>query len=48
MLLKASDMPNYIVTIRDVEVKTVLDFLSTLSKQQQDEIETKRAAGLWQ
>jgi endonuclease G len=45
--LDSKDMPNYIVTIRDVEKKTGLDFLSKLDKQVQDEIETKKANGLW-
>lgn len=41
-------MPLYIVTVRDVEEKTGLDFLSSLEKKLQDSIETTRAAGLWQ
>jgi len=45
--LDSKNMPNYIVTIRDVENKTGLDFLSNLDKQAQDEIETKKAKGLW-
>ncbi len=46
--LNTEDMPNYIVTIRDVEKMTGLDFLSALDKQKQDSIETKQADGLWQ
>lgn len=46
--LKSSDMPKYIVTIRDVEEKTGLDFLSNLEKSLQDTIETEKAKGLWQ
>jgi len=45
--LDSKNMPNYIVTIRDVENKTGLDFLSNLDKQIQDVIETKKAKGLW-
>ena len=45
--LDSRNMPNYIVTIRDVENKTGLDFLSNLDKRAQDEIETKKAKGLW-
>lgn len=45
--LDSKDMPKYIVTIRDVENKTSLDFLSNLDKQAQDVIETKKAEGLW-
>ena len=45
--LDSKDMPKYIVTIRDVENKTGLDFLSNLDKQAQDVIETKKAEGLW-
>jgi endonuclease G len=45
--LDSKDMPDYIVTIRDVEEKTGLDFLSRLDKHVQDVIETKKAKGLW-
>jgi len=45
--LDSKNMPNYIVTIRDVEKKTGLDFLSNLDKQVKDVIETKKAKGLW-
>jgi len=41
------DMPSHNVTIREVEEKTGLDFLSALDKEMQDNIETKKAAGLW-
>ncbi len=46
--LNTKDMPNYIVTIRDVEAMTGLDFLSTLDKQRLDGIDTKKLDGLWQ
>ncbi len=46
--LNIEDMPQYIVTIRDIEEKTGLDFLSKLDKHVQDTVETKRAEGLWQ
>jgi endonuclease G len=45
--IKTSEMPLYMVTIRDLEEKTGLDFLSALDKQMQDSIETKKPAGLW-
>lgn len=45
--LASKDMPNYIVTIRDIESKTGLDFLSNLDSQVQVVIETKRAERLW-
>jgi endonuclease G len=45
--LNTSDMPDYIVTIRDVEAKTGLDFLSNLEKSMQDTVETQKAQGLW-
>jgi endonuclease G len=45
--IKTSAMPMYIVPVRDIEVKTGLDFLSGLDKQIQDSIETKKPAGLW-
>jgi endonuclease G, mitochondrial len=46
--LDTSDMPKYNVTIRDVEEKTGLDFLSTLDKQKQDSIVTNQPDELWQ
>jgi endonuclease G len=45
--LKTSDMPKYIVPIRDIEAITGFDFLSALDKGTQDSIETKKPAGLW-
>jgi DNA/RNA endonuclease G (NUC1) len=45
--IKTSDMPNYIVTIRDVEEKTGLDFLNSLKKSVEDVVETEKADGLW-
>jgi len=46
--LNTSDMPNYIASVRDVEDKTGLDFLSVLNKPVQDVVETKKAPSLWQ
>ncbi len=46
--LVTEDMPLYIVSIRDIEEKTGLDFLSSFEKDLQDSIETNRADGLWQ
>lgn len=45
--LETKNMPNYIVTIREIEVKTGLDFLSNINKRDQDIIETNKAQGLW-
>lgn len=45
--LDSADMPKYIVTIRDVEKKTGLDFLSNLDQDVQGIIENKKAQGLW-
>lgn len=42
------DMRKYIVTIREIEKKTGLDFLSSLDRDEQERIETKKADGLWQ
>lgn len=46
--LKSKDMPNYIVSIRDIEKQTGLNFLSTLSQRIQNIIESEKAADLWQ
>jgi endonuclease G len=46
--LNTLDMPNYISSVRDVEDKTGLDFLSVLDKPVQDVVETKKAPSLWQ
>lgn len=45
--LDSKDMPNYIATIRDVESKTGLDFLSNLDREVQDVIENRKAERLW-
>ena len=45
--LDTADMPKYIVTIREVEGKTGLDFLSNMDAQVQEVIENKKASGLW-
>lgn len=45
--LDSKDMPKYIVTIRDVEAKTGLNFLSKIKKHKQDVIETEKAEELW-
>lgn len=46
--LLSADMPKYIVTIRDIEKQTGLDFLSGLDKKAQDAIEMKKALSLWE
>jgi endonuclease G len=45
--LDSKEMPKYIVTIREVEEKTGLNFLSNISKHTQDIVETKKAEELW-
>ncbi|MDP2762807.1 MAG: DNA/RNA non-specific endonuclease [Sideroxyarcus sp.] len=45
--LKSSDMPTFIVTIREVEEKTELNFLSRLKQNIQDAIELNKAEKLW-
>lgn len=44
--LKTEDTPKYIVTIRDVEKKTGLNFLSNLDEHVQEVIENKKAKEL--
>lgn len=45
--LKTADMPQYMVTVRDVEKVTGLDFLSALPREEQDKIETATRTELW-
>lgn len=45
--LKSSDMPNYIVTIREVEEKTGLNFLSRLKLKIEEAVETVKAEAIW-
>jgi len=45
--LNNSDMPDYIVTIRDVEEQTGLDFLNSLKKSVEDVVETEKAQRVW-
>lgn len=45
--LNTQDMPKYIVTVRQVEEKTGLNFLSKLDEMEQKRIETKKADRLW-
>lgn len=45
--LKTSEMASYIVTIRDIEKQTGLNFLSKLRKRIQDSVETEKAADVW-
>jgi endonuclease G, mitochondrial len=46
--LRTEDLPNYLVSVRDVEKKTGLHFFSTLSVTDQDKIESAKAPFLWQ
>jgi len=43
--LNISDMSNYIVTVRDVEEQTGLDFLKSLKQSVQDAVETEKQKG---
>ncbi len=45
--LKSSDTPSYIATIREVEEKTGLNFLSRLEPRIEDAVELARAEELW-
>ena len=45
--LNISDLPDYIVSIHDVEKQTGLDFLNSLNKTVENDVETKIAEGLW-
>jgi endonuclease G len=45
--LDTSDILNYIVTIRNVEEQTGLNFLKSLKKSVQDVVETEKAGELW-
>ena len=45
--LQSSDMPSYIVTIREVEEKTGLNFLSSLKPKIEDAVELTKAEELW-
>jgi endonuclease G len=46
--LNTEDMPNYIVSIREIEDLTGLDFFPEIEKSVQDVVETKKAPSLWQ
>jgi len=41
-------LPNYIVSVREVESITGLNFLSALPRKEQNRIEKVRAAGMWE
>ncbi|WP_026841220.1 DNA/RNA non-specific endonuclease [Citrifermentans bremense] len=45
--LKSSEMSKYIVSVRDVETTTGLDFLSALPVDEQELIETVKSSDLW-
>lgn len=46
--LNTADMPNYLVSVREVEKQTGLEFFSTLPVADQDRMETVRAPQFWQ
>jgi endonuclease G len=45
--LQSTDMPKYIVSVREIESRTGLDFLNVLQKGVQDKIESEPANMLW-
>ena len=45
--LETKDMPLYIVSIRDIEMETGLNFLSTLHRKEQNRIEKSKAEMPW-
>ncbi len=45
--LNSKDMPNYVVSVREVEKKTGLNFLSILNQSVQDMVEAEKAVGGW-
>lgn len=46
--LNTKDMPKYIVSVREVENETGLDFFDVLSKETQDSFESNSAPALWE
>lgn len=46
--LRTEDLPKYLVSVREVERETGLDFFSTLAVQEQDRLEANPAVRLWQ
>lgn len=46
--LNTKDLPRYIVSVREVEEKTGLDFFTTLRKETQDNFESAKEPELWQ
>lgn len=46
--LKANDLPNYIVSIDEVQTRTGLNFLSSIDGPVQKLVESEKANGMWQ
>lgn len=46
--LKAKDLPNYIVSVHEVEAQTGLNFLSNIDEPVQQLVESKKASGVWE
>ena len=46
--LRTEDLPNYLVSVREVEKETGLHFFSALPAAEQTQIESTKAAHLWQ
>lgn len=42
------DLPKYIVSIRDIECMTGMNFLSVLPRKEQNRIEKQKAEGMWE
>lgn len=46
--LKTKDLPNYIVSVHEVEAQTGLNFLSTIDEPVQKLVESKKASEVWE
>jgi len=46
--LNTEDMPQYIVSVKEVEKETGLDFFTVLSKETQDSFESTKESTLWE
>jgi endonuclease G len=46
--LRTEDLPNYLVSVREVERETGLHFFSSLSNADQEKMESAKAVRLWQ
>lgn len=46
--LNTKDMPKYIVSVREVEIATGLDFFNTFNRATQESIESVKPSAIWQ